>query len=78
MDDQHRMLVAVAAICIHHLIVSYFVFFDDVPTTSEAHVAKRHKLELTPYKCNLSVTYVQLTTNLKHVPHLECILQDMT
>jgi hypothetical protein len=36
MDEHHRMLVAAAAICIHQLLVSYFIIFDDVPTASEA------------------------------------------
>jgi hypothetical protein len=79
MDDHHRVLVAAAAFCIHHLIVSYFIIFDYVPTASEAQAAKRHKHELTPYKRNLSVTYIYswLTTKLEHVPNLERILQDM-
>jgi hypothetical protein len=77
MDEHHRMLVAAAAICIHQLLVSYFIIFDDVPTASEARAAKRHKRELTPYKRNISVEYGRLTTNLEHIPHLERILQDM-
>jgi hypothetical protein len=77
MDEHHRMLVAAAAMCIHQLLVSYIIIFDDVPTASEAHVVKSHKNELTPYKRNLSVEYGRLTTNLEHVPHLESILQDM-
>jgi hypothetical protein len=77
MDGHHRMLVAAAAICIHQLLVSYFIIFDDVPTASEAHAVKRHKRELTPYKRNLSVEYGRLTTNHEHILHLECILQDM-
>jgi len=77
MDEHHRMLVAAAAMCIHQLLVSYIIIFDDVPTASEAQAAKRHKRELTPYKRNLSVEYDRLTTNLEHVPHLEHILQDM-
>jgi hypothetical protein len=36
MDDHHGMLVAAAAICVHQLIVSFFIIFDDVPTGSEA------------------------------------------
>jgi hypothetical protein len=36
------MLVAAAA--------SILIIFDDVPSASEAHAAKRHKHELTPYK----------------------------
>jgi hypothetical protein len=71
------MLVAVAAICIHQLLVSYFIIFDDVPTASEAHAANRRNRELTPYKRNLSVEYGRPITNLEHVMHLECILQDM-
>jgi hypothetical protein len=55
MDEHHKMLVAVAAICIHQLLVSYFIIFDDVPTASEARAAKRRKHELTPYKRNISV-----------------------
>jgi len=35
MDEHHRMLVAAAAICIHQLLVSYNIIFDDVPTASE-------------------------------------------
>jgi hypothetical protein len=77
MDEHHKMLVAVAAICIHQLLVSYFIIFDDVPTASEARAAKRRKHELTPYKRNLSVEYGRLTTNLEHIPHLEHILQDI-
>jgi hypothetical protein len=77
MDEHHRMLVAAAAICIHQLLVSYFIIFDDVPTASEARAAKRHMYELTPYKRNLSVEYGRLTTNLEHIPHLERILQDI-
>jgi hypothetical protein len=77
MDDHHKMLVAVAANCIHQLLVSYFTIFDDVPTASEARAAKRHKRELTSYKRYLSVEYGRPTTNLEHIPHLECILQDM-
>jgi hypothetical protein len=76
MDEHHRMLAAAAAICIHQLLVSYFIIFDDVPTASEAHAAKRRKRELTSYKRNLSVEYGRLTTNLEHIPHLERILQD--
>jgi hypothetical protein len=77
MDEHHRMLVAAAAICIHQLLVSYFIIFDDVPTASEARAAKRHMYELTPYKRNLSVEYGRPTTNLEHIPHLERILQDI-
>jgi hypothetical protein len=77
MDEHHKMLVAAAAICIHQLLVSYFIIFDDVPTASEARAAKKHKRELTPCKRNLSVEYGRLTTNLEHVLHLERILQDM-
>jgi hypothetical protein len=68
MDHYHWMLVAPAAICIHQLLVVYFIIFDDVPSASET---------LTPYKRNLSLTYAQPTTNLEHVSHLECILQDI-
>jgi len=71
------MLVAAAAICIHQLLVSYYIIFDDVPTASEARAAKRRKRELTSYKRNLSVEYGRPTTNLEHIPHLEHILQDM-
>jgi len=71
------MLVAAAAICIHQLLVSYFIIFDDVPTASEALAAKRHKYELTPNERSLSVEYGRLTTNLEHIPHLEGILQDI-
>jgi hypothetical protein len=77
MDEHHKMLVAAAAICIHQLLVSYFNIFDDVPTASEAHAAKRRKREHTPYKRNLSVEYGRPTINLEHIPHLECILQDI-
>jgi hypothetical protein len=77
MDEHHRMLVLAAAICIHQLLVSYFIIFDDVPTASEAHAVKRHKHELTPYKRNLSVEYGRLITNLENIPHLERILQHM-
>jgi hypothetical protein len=77
MDEHHMMLVAVAAICIHQLLVSYYIIFDDVPTASEARTAKRHKRELTPYKRILSVEYGRPTTNLEHIPHLERILQDI-
>jgi len=71
------MLVAAAAICIHQLLVSYYIIFDVVPTASEARAAKRRKHELTSYKRNLSVEYGRPTTNLEHIPHLERILQDM-
>jgi len=77
MDEHHRMLVAAAAICIHQLLESYFIIFDDLPTASEARAAKRHKCELTPYKRNLSVEYGRPTTNLENIPHLECILHDI-
>ena len=77
MDEHHRMLIAAAAICIHQLLVSYYIIFDDVPTASEARVAKKRKRELTPYKRNLSVEYGRPTTNLEHIPHLERILQDI-
>jgi hypothetical protein len=30
------MIIAAAAICIHQLIVSFFIIFDDVPAGSEA------------------------------------------
>jgi hypothetical protein len=73
MDDHHRMLVAAAAICIHKLLVCYFIIFDGVPPALEAQVAKRHKRELAPYKHNLSVAYGQLTTNLEHVLQLESL-----
>jgi hypothetical protein len=43
MDESHRMLVAAAAICIHQLLLSFVIFFDDVPTAYEARAAKRHK-----------------------------------
>ena len=71
------MLVAVAAICIHQLLLSFVLLFDDVPTSSEARAAKRRRRELTPYKRNLSMEYGTPTTNLEHVPHLERILQDI-
>jgi hypothetical protein len=77
MDESHRMLVAAAAICIHQLLLSFVIIFDDVPTAYEARAAKRRKRELTPYKRNLSMEYGTPTTNLEHVPHLECILQDI-
>jgi hypothetical protein len=77
MDEHHRMLVAAAAICIHQLLVSYFIIFDDVPTASEARAANRCKPELTPYKRNLSVEYGRPATNLEHISHLERILQDI-
>jgi hypothetical protein len=77
MDEHCRILVAAAALCIHQLLVSYFIIFDDVPTASEAHAVKRRKRELTPYKRNLSVEYGRLTTNLEHIPHLERIFQDI-
>ena len=77
MDEHHRMLVAAAAICIHQLLVSYYIIFDDVPTASEARAAKRRKRELTSYKRNLSVEYGRPTTNLEHIPYLERILQDI-
>jgi len=76
-DEHHKMLLVVAAICIHQLLVSHFIIFDDVPTASEARTTKRHKRELTPYKRNLSVEYGRPATNLEHVPHLERIFQDM-
>jgi hypothetical protein len=75
MDHPHRMLVAVAAICIHQLLVAYFIIFDDVPIASEAKAVKRHKHELNPYIRNISVTYARPITNLEHVSHLECILR---
>jgi hypothetical protein len=71
MDEHHRMLIAAAAICIHRLLVSYYIIFDDVPTASEACAAKKRKRELTPYKRNLSVEYGRPTSNLEHIPHLE-------
>jgi hypothetical protein len=71
------MLVAAAAICIHQLILAYFIIFDHVPTASEARATKRHKHELTPYKRNLLLTYAWLTTTLEHVSYLEHILQDI-
>jgi hypothetical protein len=77
MDESHRMLVAAAAICIHQLLLSFVIIFDDVPTAYEARAAKRRKHELTPYKRNLSMVYGTPTTNLEHVPHLERILQDI-
>jgi hypothetical protein len=49
-----------------------------VPTASEALAAKRRKHELTPCKRNLSVEYGRSTTYLDYIPHLECILQDIT
>ncbi len=71
------MLVAAAAICIHQLLLSFVIIFDDVPTAYEAQAAKWHKRELTPYKRNLSMEYGRPTTNLEHIPHLERILQDI-
>jgi hypothetical protein len=53
----YRILVATAAVCNHQLLVTYFIIFDDIPTASEARVAKRHKNELTTNKRNLSLTY---------------------
>jgi len=35
------MVVAAAAICIHQLLVAYFIIFDDVPAASEARLEKR-------------------------------------
>ncbi len=77
MDESHRMLVAAAAICIHQLLLSFVIIFDDVPMAYEARAVKRRKHELTPYKRNLSMEYGTPTTNLEHVPHLERILQDI-
>ena len=42
MDESHRMLVAAAAICIHQLLLSFVIFFDE-PTAYEAQAAKRRK-----------------------------------
>ena len=70
------VIVDAAALCIHQLLAAYLIIFDDVPTASKARV-KRHKHKLTPYKRNLLVTYAWPTTNLEHVSHLECILQDI-
>jgi len=36
MDHPYRMLVVAAAICIHQLLVAYFIIYDDVPTPSES------------------------------------------
>jgi len=77
MDHPHMVIVDAAALCIHQLLAAYLIIFDDVPTASKARVAKRHKHKLTPYKRNLLVTYAWPTTNLEHVSHLECILQDI-
>jgi hypothetical protein len=71
------VIAAAAALCIHQLLAAYMVIFDDVLAASEARAAKRHKHTLTPYKRYLSVTYTWLVTNLEHVSHLECILQDI-
>jgi hypothetical protein len=57
------MIVAAAALCIHQLLAAYFIIFDDIPMTSVARAAEKHKL--IPYKRNL--TYAQPTTNLEHV-----------
>jgi hypothetical protein len=38
---------------------------------------KRHKHELTPYKRIPLVEYGRPTSNLEHIPHLECILHDI-
>jgi hypothetical protein len=76
MDHPHMVIVDAAALCIHQLLAAYLIIFDDVPTASKARV-KRHKHKLTPYKRNLLVTYAWPTTNLEHVSHLECILQDI-
>jgi hypothetical protein len=35
------MPVAAAAICIHQMLVAYFIIFDGVPAASEARLAKR-------------------------------------
>jgi hypothetical protein len=75
MDHPHMVIAAAAAFCMHQLLAAYMVIFDDVPTASEARVAKSHKCKLTPFKRNLSVTYAWLTTNLEHASHLECILK---
>jgi len=77
MDHQYMVVVAAAAICIQQLLVAYLIIFDDVPTASEARAAKKHKCEPTPYKRNLSVVYGTPTTELEHIPALECILQDI-
>jgi hypothetical protein len=77
MDYHYMVVVAAAAICIQQLLAAYMIIFDDIPTATEARAAKKHKHELTPYKRNLSVTYDTPTTELEHIPALECILQDM-
>jgi hypothetical protein len=71
------VIVAAVALCIHQLLAAFTIIFDDVPTESEARAAKTCRHELTSYKRNLSVTYGWPTTNLVHVPLLECILQDV-
>jgi len=77
MDHQYTVVVAAAAICIQQLLAAYMIIFGDVPTASEARAAKKRKRELTPYKRNISVVYSTPTTELEHIPALECILQDI-
>jgi len=77
MDHQYMVVVAAAAICIEQLLAAYMIICDDVPTASESRAAKKRKRELSPYKRNLSVVHGTPTTELEHIPALECILQDI-
>jgi hypothetical protein len=46
------LLACVAAV--YQIITAYTILFDDVPTTRERRLLKKHKRELTPYKRNVS------------------------
>ncbi len=64
MDHPHTVIVAAAALCIHQLLTTQMVIFDDVPTASEARATKRHRHELTSYKRILSSCHILLSSQL--------------
>ena len=69
MDESHRMLVAAAAICIHWLLLSFVIIFDDVPMAYETRAAKRCKRELrhTKETCQWNMVRQQPTLSMFHI-----------
>ena len=58
-----------AAVC----FLFYFILFDDIPTKYEQKSRKKREWEITPYKRNVSVKYLTLTT----VPVPQWVLDDL-
>jgi hypothetical protein len=51
-----------AIVIAQQLFASYFILFDDIPTKYEQKSRKKREWEITPYKRNVSVKYLTLTT----------------